>query len=222
MSLAMYASDYNNGPNNNPIQKKRENFKNKTLKRRDNHRSNAKVEAMLSKIHDNEDDDDSVLSDYQPLPPPNSAGTERMRQGMRQDPNQGTEHQDTEHQGMEHQGTEHQGMEQGMEERMNAQQNLLNNTPTQQEGFTQLPSEYAKQYYQQYVPYFNQGSDDVTPNGVNKDELLTKLNQIIYLLEEQQNEKTGHVTEELILYTFLGIFMIFIVDSFARVGKYVR
>ena len=78
MSLAMYASDYNNGPNNNPIQKKRENFKNKTLKRRDNHRSNAKVEAMLSKIHDNEDDDDSVLSDYQPLPPPNSAGTERM------------------------------------------------------------------------------------------------------------------------------------------------
>ena len=109
-----------------------------------------------------------------------------------------------------------------MEERMNAQQNLLNNTPNQQEGFTQLPSEYAKQYYQQYVPYFNQGSDDVTPNGVNKDELLTKLNQIIYLLEEQQNEKTGHVTEELILYTFLGIFMIFIVDSFARVGKYVR
>ena len=120
------------------------------------------------------------------------------------------------------QGTVNQGMEQGMEERMNAQQNLLNNTPTQQEGFTQLPSEYAKQYYQQYVPYFNQGSDDVTPNGVNKDELLTKLNQIIYLLEEQQNEKTGHVTEELILYTFLGIFMIFIVDSFARVGKYVR
>ena len=50
MSLAMYASDYNNGPNNNPIQKKRENFKNKTLKRRDNHRSNAKVEAMLSKF----------------------------------------------------------------------------------------------------------------------------------------------------------------------------
>ena len=215
MSLAMYASDYNNGPNNNPIQKKRENFKNKTLKRRDNHRSNAKVEAMLSKIHDNEDDDDSVLSDYQPLPPPNSAGTERMGQDIGQDPNQGMR-QDP------NQGTVNQGMEQGMEERMNAQQNLLNNTPTQQEGFTQLPSEYAKQYYQQYVPYFNQGSDDVTPNGVNKDELLTKLNQIIYLLEEQQNEKTGHVTEELILYTFLGIFMIFIVDSFARVGKYVR
>ena len=92
----------------------------------------------------------------------------------------------------------------------------------QQEGFTQLPSEYAKQYYQQYVPYFNQSSDDNSPNGANKDELLAKLNQIIYLLEEQQDEKTGHVTEELILYSFLGIFIIFIVDSFARVGKYVR
>ena len=67
-----------------------------------------------------------------------------------------------------------------------------------------------------------QGSDDMSPTGVNKDELLTKLNQVIYLLEEQQNEKTGHVTEELILYSFLGIFIIFIVDSFARVGKYVR
>ena len=45
---------------------------------------------------------------------------------------------------------------------------------------------------------------------------------MIHLLEEQQDEKTGHVTEELILYSFLGIFIIFIVDSFARAGKYVR
>ncbi len=28
--------------------------------------------------------------------------------------------------------------------------------------------------------------------------------------------------EELVLYTFLGVFVIFVVDSFARVGKYVR
>ena len=53
-------------------------------------------------------------------------------------------------------------------------------------------------------------------------ELLEKLNYMIYLLEEQQNEKTGHVTEEVILYSFLGVFIIFVVDSFARVGKYVR
>lgn len=52
--------------------------------------------------------------------------------------------------------------------------------------------------------------------------MLQKLDQIISLLENQQDEKTGHVTEELILYCFLGVFIIFIVDSFARAGKYVR
>jgi len=195
MSLAMYASEFNNEENNNPIQKKREGMRNKTLKRRDTTRSNAKVEAMLEKIHEADDNDDNDDNNYQPIlpgpPAPASAGMERM--------------------------------EHGMEKRMDEQQNIVNqNSPPQQEAFTQLPSEYAKQYYQQYIPYYNQSSDDMSPTGVNKDELLTKLNQVIYLLEEQQNEKTGHVTEELILYSFLGIFIIFIVDSFARVGKYVR
>ena len=191
MSLAMYASEFNNEENNNPIQKKREGMRNKTLKRRDTKRSNAKVEAMLEKIHEADDNDDNDDNNYQPIQPPASAGMERM--------------------------------EHGMENRMDEQQNIVNqNSPPQQEAFTQLPSEYAKQYYQQYIPYYNQSSDDMSPTGVNKDELLTKLNQVIYLLEEQQNEKTGHVTEELILYSFLGIFIIFIVDSFARVGKYVR
>jgi len=191
MSLAMYASEFNNEENNNPIQKKREGARNKTLKRRDTTRSNAKVEAMLEKIHEADDNDENDDNNYQPLQPPLSAGMERM--------------------------------EHGMEQRMDEQQNISNDSsPPQQEAFTQLPSEYAKQYYQQYIPYYNQSSDDMSPTGVNKDELLTKLNQVIYLLEEQQNEKTGHVTEELILYSFLGIFIIFIVDSFARVGKYVR
>jgi high-affinity K+ transport system ATPase subunit B len=51
---------------------------------------------------------------------------------------------------------------------------------------------------------------------------MKKLNYMITLLEQQQDEKTGNTTEEVILYSFLGIFIIFIVDSFARVGKYVR
>jgi len=56
----------------------------------------------------------------------------------------------------------------------------------------------------------------------SRDEMLLKLNKIITLLEEQQDHRTEHVTEELILYCFLGVFVIFVVDSFARVGKYVR
>lgn len=52
--------------------------------------------------------------------------------------------------------------------------------------------------------------------------ILKKLNYMIHLLEESHDEKTGHVTEEVILYCFLGIFVIFIVDSFVKVGKYSR
>ena len=55
-----------------------------------------------------------------------------------------------------------------------------------------------------------------------RDGLMKKLDYMIHLLEEQHDERTGHVTEEVILYSFLGVFVIFVVDSFARAGKYVR
>lgn len=56
----------------------------------------------------------------------------------------------------------------------------------------------------------------------NDDRLMEKINYMIHMLEEQQVEKTANITEEFILYTFLGIFVIFTVDSFTRAGKYVR
>lgn len=52
--------------------------------------------------------------------------------------------------------------------------------------------------------------------------LLNKLNYLINLVEEQKVEKTNYVTEELILYLFLGIFIIFILDSFVKITKYTR
>lgn len=186
--LATYAAPFENNDNNNNnnlIQKKKEGLRNRTAKRREATKPpNPKIEAMMKKIHDDEEDDG--LSDFNPIGNPESAGVERMDNV-----------------------------------------NILSQSDMEQptnitEQFTQLPSEYAKQYYQQYVPYYNQSSDNITHNGIGKDELLTKLNHVIYLLEEQQDQNTGHVTEELVLYSFLGIFIIFIVDSFARVGKYVR
>ena len=75
---------------------------------------------------------------------------------------------------------------------------------------------------QPYIQSVFQASDDLTAAGASKDILLEKLDHIISLLETQHDEKTGHVTEELVLYCFLGVFIIFIVDSFARAGKYVR
>lgn len=58
--------------------------------------------------------------------------------------------------------------------------------------------------------------------GVRDNKLLEKINYMIQLLEEQQHEKTNNITEEFILYTFLGVFIIFVVDSFSRAGKYTR
>jgi len=53
-------------------------------------------------------------------------------------------------------------------------------------------------------------------------DLSDKVAYMIRLLEEQRDEKTGHVTEEIILYLFLGIFVIFVVDTFVKTGRYSR
>ena len=76
--------------------------------------------------------------------------------------------------------------------------------------------------YPQYMPSVFQASDGGANDPQNKDIMLQKLDHIISLLEDQRDASTGHVTEELVLYCFLGVFIIFIVDSFARAGKYVR
>jgi hypothetical protein len=96
----------------------------------------------------------------------------------------------------------------------------------------------VRDYYRKLIPNFHNKSNE--PSSVNKmhytnmdksntyglgsgnDVLLNKINYMINLLEEQQDERTNNVTEEVILYSFLGIFIIFLVDSFARVGKYTR
>lgn len=103
---------------------------------------------------------------------------------------------------------------------MQKNNNNMKDGPVSVEAFTQLPKDStAADYYQQYIPnYYNQMSEPTSGNR----ELLEKLNYMIHMLEEQQNEKTGHVTEEVILYSFLGVFIIFVVDSFARAGKYIR
>jgi predicted nucleotidyltransferase len=82
-------------------------------------------------------------------------------------------------------------------------------------------SELLQEQYQNYVPN-NQSITNSQEVSGHKDVLIEKLNYMIHLLEEQQEEKTGHVTEELILYSFLGVFIIFVIDSFARASKYVR
>ena len=78
-----------------------------------------------------------------------------------------------------------------------------------------------QQYENTYVPYY-QNVANMAAGTHNKDVLMKKLNYMIHLLEENKDEKTDNITEELILYMFLGVFIIFIVDSFTKSGKYTR
>jgi hypothetical protein len=75
-------------------------------------------------------------------------------------------------------------------------------------------------------PYYaNMGIESMSNgagSGGNNHSVMQKLNYITHILEEIQVEKTSNVTEELILYSFLGVFVIFVVDSFAKAGKYYR
>lgn len=90
-------------------------------------------------------------------------------------------------------------------------------------------------YYKQFVipktnsmnsqymaSYNNMTTSPALASNSDPNNLMKKLNYMIHLLEEQQDEKTENVTEELVLYLFLGVFVIFVCDSFARAGKYKR
>lgn len=95
-------------------------------------------------------------------------------------------------------------------------------------GANDTHSQKLSNYSQSYNPPSSSGS--TAPYYANMgisgskgdDKLMEKINYMIHILEEQQTEKTDNITEEFLLYTFLGIFVIFVVDSFAKAGKYTR
>ena len=107
-----------------------------------------------------------------------------------------------------------------MREREEAK-NVDNDEQVTQEGFNEMEgNQWSQEYYQQYIPMYTNAANN--SSGSSDSELLEKLNYMIHLLEEERDVKQGNVTEEVVLYCFLGVFVIFVVDSFAKVGKYVR
>ena len=121
----------------------------------------------------------------------------------------------------------------GREEKDEQQEQPQENFGMLKEGMEQQKKyfEGQNQYYNKYVPtytgtaqnipYYSDLANSQELTG-SKDDLMKKLNYVVHMLEGQHDEKTGHVTEELVLYMFLGVFVIFVVDSFARAGKYTR
>ena len=106
-------------------------------------------------------------------------------------------------------------------------ENYENNDIVTNDIYNNLESSYQNTYYNNsnLSQYTTNNSDN---HGFNSELLadnallLKKINYMISLLEKQQDERTDKTGEEVILYIFLGVFIIFVLDSFAKVGKYVR
>ena len=248
MSLAMTAQSIentDNNSNNHIISRKRTN--NKTQKRIPtsfDEIDHSKVQNVLNSIYKNlGDDTDNNLGDYKPratsapvnasytpinpLAPPASM---RQKQEQQQGSKEGMYNYDYNADDVNNysnkfvpQPVQNDSMDlQDLQDvYMNNDQvkryfkNLVPNFQqnTQQQDSSQSSSQSSPQYKQ---THYNTNTSDT--NQV----LIDKLNYMINLLEEQQDERTNNVTEEVILYSFLGVFIIFVVDGFARVTRYTR
>ena len=92
------------------------------------------------------------------------------------------------------------------------------------ENIKDFNNTYATSYYNQYIPEQNMQSYQmpVATNTQPTSSIDDKLTYLINLLEEQKIERTENITEEIILYGFLGVFVIYVVDSCVRVGKFTK
>jgi hypothetical protein len=231
MSLAMYAAPFDEVSminNDKDDYYKKKTAHNKTQKKYPKEEINHdKVNSVLQSMNQFEDgDEEDPLGDFYPPPKPQSSGVQKtisteqmMTRGNRS-------------------LTKSLG-QQAVPAYEGESENLELNNYTVNYGDKQANEEYYKKYIPNYtganqtVKMNNQKynydlhkenftNPSIVVDSLEHDLLLQKINYMINLLEEKQDERTNNVTEEIILYSFLGIFIIFIVDSFTRVGKYVR
>jgi len=223
MSAASIDNDNDTTQYDNPINKKRQHH-NKTQKFREpsSDFNPQKVNSVLQSIHNNTPDDDDDLGNYSPKgttvsanhsdnfkplnsfnfpDKPVSMGGERKKQeGFTTVPQPINDD----------------------ELKLQELQSAFMNDAQVKEYYNKLvPSNYASKNHYASKNNYSSNTNSSTQNDSNQ-VLIEKLNYMINLLEEQQDQKTGSVTEEVVLYSFLGVFIIFVVDSFTKVGKYVR
>jgi hypothetical protein len=238
MSLAMYAApfdnesgDYKNNDTNNLIQKKKVTH-NKTQKKysRENF-DEQKVNNVLETIHNESmaTDDDESLGNFNPPPMSESIGVHKTiaTEQMLNNSSKNNENM------FKTLGRSPEPLYDNENLDLNNFNSNYGNNNTAEEyykkylpGYNAQKNPYNKPYYpnNNNNNYYVNNLETSSPinNNYTNDVLIQKLNYMIHLLEENQDEKTNNVTEEVVLYSFLGIFIIFVIDSFARVGKYVR
>ena len=198
MSSFVNAAPFENENNNNNIERKR---MAKTLK---------KPIPKLPKLQlSSMDDEENNLADFRPPPHP----TVTVKEG--------------------HQSEDHEEEKEGFSN----------------ESSNEYVSEYPQKYeekplskMQQYKQFVSNIQNNIQPvssslaeercpehyssmDNYRKDyqkQLNEKIDYMIKMLEEQRSEKTEGVIEDVLLFSFIGIFTIFLVESFTKVGKYVR
>jgi hypothetical protein len=235
MSLAMFAAPFDdniegftsNSDNNIMNKKRRAHTRTQKMHTKESFDTN-KVNSVLEKIHnnlDNDDDDDKEA--FNPPPKAESSGVEKAKSL-----NKGQE-------SMTAMGTMNEAMFRtlGRAPQPNYEgSDDLDLNDYSNYGDSKTNEEYYKRVIPGYSgqvnvvnqvkqsankPYYNNANYNLSESS-SQDVLLQKLNYMITLLEDQQDERTNNVTEEVVLYSFLGIFIIFIADTFVRAGKYVR
>lgn len=63
---------------------------------------------------------------------------------------------------------------------------------------------------------------EVLPAGDMDNATQEKINYIIHMLEQHKQLRTENISEDMILYFFLGFFVLYISENFVKMGKYTR
>jgi hypothetical protein len=225
MSLALNAAPFNDESNNDNdyLNTKRKQLHNRTQKRYVKESvNNQKVNSVLETIHNNssEEDENNQMGDFNPPPKPESSGVSKtvVLEKM-------TSMSDKTNQNM------FRTLGRSPQPNYDGDNNLEMNDYSNY-GDDKSIDKYYKEILPGYdplkvpttTPYYNTkvNLNSQSINANDPDVVLKKINYMISLLEDQQDERTNNVTEEVVLYSFLGIFIIFVIDSFVKVGKYVR
>ena len=212
MSLAMSAAPYDDNENNNSnsaINNKRTTSHNRTQKRfPDQLIDTDKINNVLQSIHNNSaegSEDSTGLADFNPPSPPISSGVQRT-----------TDVKPSPIQPMPDMASQQTlGRTPAPAEEYNTERLDLNNFSTNY-GSKITNEEYYKKFVPNYPKqqaenerinrqYYNQYPVPTYPCKPDNSVLIEKINYMIHLLEENQDERVGSVTEEVILYSFLGI-----------------
>ena len=227
MSLAMFAAPFddntelNSNNSDNLINQKRRTHSKTYKKYPKENFDNNKVNSVLEKIHSNldadDDDDDKVM--FNPPPPAKSAGVERTKPLPQKEQMMNmTSNNDAMFRTL---GRAPQPNYEGTDNLDLNDYGIYGDEKSNEEYYKRVMPGYTQQKNPTNKPYYNT-NNYIQQETPSQDVLLQKLNYMITLLEDQQDERTNNVTEEVVLYSFLGIFIIFIADTFVKAGKYVR